>query len=231
MTLQSMIVKRVAFGGVLCLLMLLPATTWAASSTCFTGFVCIDNAGGMAIGGTTGLVMDGSFGSSSSSLVTISGQSVSGTLSINTGILFGGSFGTGICSLPPCTVGYFGAGTLSINVTNYNGFSGTLFQGTFGDPNNGIAWEFTGTLGTGANKVYQYELIGPVSGTWEGGGTLSGQSAQLYFTTKTPYKGGSINLTSGTTSLLTPEPASIGLLGTGLLALGVLVRRKAKREV
>ena len=231
MTLQSMIAKRVAFWGMVCLLLLLlPSATWA-SSTCFPGFVCVDNSGGMAIGGTTGLVMDGSFGSTASSLVNVNGQAVSGTLSIDTGVFLGGTFGTGICSLPPCTVGYFGAGTLSINVTNYNGFSGVLFQGTFGDPTNGIAWEFTGTIGTGANKVYQYELVGPVSGVWEGGSTLNGQSAQLYFTTKTPYKGGSINLTTGATSLLTPEPASIGLLGTGLLALGVLVRKRAKRDV
>jgi hypothetical protein len=128
-------------------------------------------------------------------------------------------------------VGSFGAGSLSISVNNFNGFSGVLFTGTFGDPTNGIAWVFTGTIGSGKNTVYQYELIGPVSGTWEGGATVNGQTAQLYFTTKTPYKGGSINLTSGTTSLLTPEPASIGLMGTGLLALGVLVRRKVKRDL
>jgi|SRR5215469_2155325 len=239
MKLQSRNAKRVAFAVLLCLLLLLPVATWAhssnamaaASGTCFPGFECIDNAGGTAIGGTTGLVMDGSLGSSVSNLVTIGGQSVSGTLSINTGVLFGGSFGTGICALPPCTVGNFGAGTLSISVTSFNGFSGVLFQGTFGDPSaNGIAWVYTGTIGTGSHKVYQYELVGPVSGMWEGNVTVTGQTAQLFFSTKTPYKGGLINLTSGTTSILTPEPASIGLLGTGLLVLGFLVRRKAKHN-
>ena len=169
MTLQSRNAKRVASAGVLCLALLLPVATWAhssnatatASSTCFPGFVCIDNAGGTAIGGSTGLVMDGSSGSSVSNLVAVGGQSASGTLSIDTGVLFGGSVGTGNCALPPCTVGNFGAGTLSISVTNFNGFSGALFQGTFGDPSaNGIAWVYSGTIGRGSNKVYQYELIG-----------------------------------------------------------------------
>ncbi len=232
------IAKRVAFLGVLCLL-LLPIATWAnsanaigaASNTCFPGFVCINNSGGMAVGGAAGLTMNGTGGSTASTVVGIDAQSVTGTLSLTTGAFIGGTFGTGICALPPCTVGSFGAGSLSISVNNFNGFSGVLFTGTFGDPTNGIAWVFTGTIGRGKNTVYQYELIGPVSGTWEGGATVNGQTAQLYFTTKTPYKGGSINLTSGTTSLLTPEPASIGLMGTGLLALGVLVRRKVKRDL
>jgi PEP-CTERM motif len=239
MTLRSRNAKRVAFAGVLCLLLLLPVATWAhsanamaaASTTCFPGFVCINNAGGTAVGGTMGLEMDGSFGSGLSNVITINGQSATGTLSINTGTLFGGSFGTGICALPPCTVGNFGAGTLSISVTNFNGFTGALFQGTFGDPSaNGIAWVYTGTIGTGASKVYQYELVGPVNGTWEGGVTVNGQTAQLFFTTKTPYKGGVLSLTTGTTAIVTPEPASIGLLGTGLLVLGLLVRRKAKQD-
>jgi hypothetical protein len=174
--------------------------------------------------------MNGTGGSAMSNLVAVNSQSVTGTLSLSTGA-FKGSFGNGICALPPCTVGYFGAGSLSINVNNFNGFSGALFTGTFGDPSNGIAWVYTGTIGTGANRVFQYELIGPVSGTWEGAVTASGQTAQLFFTSKTPFKGtGILNLTTGTTSILTPEPASIGLLGTGLLLLGFLVRRKAKQD-
>jgi len=75
MTLQSRSAKQVAFAGVLCLWLLLPVASWAhsanaiaaASSTCFPGFVCIDNSGGKAVGSANGLVLDGTAGSAVSS--------------------------------------------------------------------------------------------------------------------------------------------------------------------
>src|SRR5215475_10463822 len=145
MTLQSRSAKCVAFAGIFCLVLLLPVATWAhsanvvaaASGTCFPGFVCIDNSGGTAVGSSAGLTLDGTGGSAVSNLVAINSQMASGSLSLTTGA-FRGSFGTGICAGPPCTVGNFGPGTLSINVNNFNGFSGTLFTGTFGDPTSGI---------------------------------------------------------------------------------------------
>ena len=53
---------------------------------------------------------------------------------------------------------------------------------------------------------------------------------QLIFHSKSLYKGGPISLSSGTTGLVVPEQASIGLMGTGLVAIGLLVRRKVKSQ-
>ena len=191
------------------------------SSTCLPGLLCIFNTGGLATGGTQGLTMNGLLGSKASTVFQIGtvggGNSNLGTLSLTTGALLTGSLKTG---------GTFAAGTLTINVTNYNGFSGTLFAGTFGNSTIPITWQYDGKVG----QFYQYELIGPISGTWEGGTTVSGQTAKLYFHSKTQYNGGQISLASGTTAIATPEPGALGLTGMGLVGMGIMVRRKFQRE-
>jgi hypothetical protein len=191
------------------------------SSTCLPGLLCIFNTGGMAKGGTQGLTMDGSPGTKMSTVFQIGtvggGTSNLGTLSLTTGALLSGSLKTG---------GTFAAGTLTINVTNYNGFTGALFSGTFGNSTIPITWQYDGKVG----QFYQYELVGPISGTWEGGGTVSGQTAQLYFHSKTQYNGGPISLASGTTAIATPEPGALGLTGMGLVGMGMVVRKKLLRD-
>jgi hypothetical protein len=197
------------------------ASTQTPSSTCLPGLLCIYNTGGKATGGSQGLTMDGSLGTTASTIFQIGtvggGNSNLGTLSLTTGALLSGSLKTG---------GTFAAGALTMNVTNYNGFSGVLFTGTFGNSAIPITWQYDGKVG----QFYQYELIGPISGTWEGGATVSGQTAQLYFHSKTQYNGGPISLASGTTAIATPEPGTLGLLGMGLMGMGMMVRRKLQNQ-
>ncbi len=191
------------------------SSTQTPSSTCLPGLLCIFNTGGTAKGGTTGLTMDGSPLTKMSTVFQIGtvggGNSNLGTLALTTGALLSGSLKTG---------GTFAAGTLTINVTNYNGFTGALYSTI------PITWHYDGKVG----QFYQYELIGPISGTWEGGTTVSGQTAQLYFHSKTQYNGGIISLASGTTAIATPEPGALGLTGIGLVGMGMMVRKKLQRE-
>lgn len=235
---RSHFTKRALFLGLLWLLM--PIASWAHSSnisntpsTCFPGAVCVFNEGGTATGGLSGLNVTGS---NASHVFAVGTQSVSGSLSFTTGaftnLLGQNTFGSGTCVLkgPSCSMGTFGASSLTITVNNWNGFSGALFSGTFGG-SGGISWLYDGRTKCG---LYQYSLVGPISGTWgPSGSSVDGQTAPLLFSSKTPFTGRpgqTLSLTSGTTTIVTPEPANIALLGTGLILMGFFVRRKARQQ-
>ena len=218
-----------AWASVLVLLAcLVPAASWAQNSTCVANVpsVCIYNAGGSATyvssGSGSGFHMDGSNGSMTSTVYQINtlggaGQNL-GTFELTTG-LFTPALGNthGLAGN-----GTFGDGSLTItNIVPFNGFTGILFTGTL----TNIQWIANGKVGT----QFQYILTGVLSGTYEGNQILGGQTAQLFFHSSTPWNGtGTISLGSGTTGLIVPEPASMGLMGTGLVAMAFLVRKKVK---
>ena len=214
--------KRVAMLGLLSLL--LPVSSWAGSSagntpssTCLTGVICVFNQGGTATGGKAGLTMDGNSGSIASTVFQIGSTLTGGTLSFNTGALLTGTLGSGVVG----NVVTFAGGNFNITTTGWAGFSGPLFSGTI----TGIDWIYTGKSG----GFFDYTLTGFVSGTWgPDGSSVSGQTTQLFFHSKTLYTGGPISLSSGTTGVVVPEPASLGLMGTGLVLMGMLVRQKAR---
>lgn len=197
------------------------------SNTCIASVpsICVFNSGGQGtyVAGS-GFFMDGSNGSSASILNLleegtdqVKGTNL-GTLSLSTGVFtplttkgFGGD-------------GTFGNGTLSIvNTTNFEGFSGTLFTGSL----TNISW-----VALGQNKQngdYTYELLGTLTGTFEGKTPIGGTTAQMYFQSKTPWTGkGPISLGAGSSQFVVPEPASMSLMGTGLMGLAFLVRKRLK---
>src|SRR5579864_5591075 len=80
----------------LALLLLAPAAAWAnPSTTCVSGGIpvlCITNIGGTATGGTGGLVLDGTLGSTASTINQIGGFTGNGdlgTISFTTGVFTG----------------------------------------------------------------------------------------------------------------------------------------------
>jgi hypothetical protein len=138
-----------------------------------------------------------------------------GTVSFTTGALLTGNLTTG------ATFSSTGS-TFSVMGNGNNGVpNSVLFSGSFvGDV----------TLTEMGTSLHSYFLTGVVSGTLAGGGTASGPVV-LNFVTGKGWMGEAITIGSIDTTVQTvvPEPGTLGLLGTGLLAVGGLLRRKRNK--
>ena len=168
----------------------------------------VSNHFGTITGGDGGLTLSGSviFGYGS-----IVGANL-GTVSFTTGAFTMGSAAAG------GTLAGGGTFTITGNGSVMGVPNGVIFTGTFAP---GATW--TLHSGSGGNT---YILAGTIEGT--------GASATTSQVTMSIAAGkgfaGSIPFGSGDTIISTtvPEPGTLGLLGTGLLAVGGLVRRKLK---
>ena len=97
-----------------------------------------------------------------------------------------------------------------------------LFTGSFTGP---ITW----TLDSTSKSQSDYTLSGAISGTLWNGRVITGSTTQnIDILNRGQLNQGIGHLTGGTTGLSTPEPATLGLLGTGLLGIAGIFRRKRK---
>src|SRR5215469_13928823 len=202
---------RFALSGILALVLFLPALS-LANSFDFTsqGGPLTGSAAGLSLTGSTLVNINSSKGLLTGDLGTLAfstGAPVSGSLQMGGTFAAGGSFVI------------TGNGTDGIE-------NGVIFSGAFNSP---VAW----TLITLANGSHQYTLTGKVTGTWFTGASLAGATIQMTVNTGKGFFNGSTKL--GVTNLNglgaptpVPEPASLGLLGTGLLGIVALTLRSQK---
>ena len=110
-------------------------------------------------------------------------------------------------------------GTFTITGNGINGVpNGTIFSGTFSS-SSPVTWSVI-TLADGS---HQYTLTGAIEGNGKVGATV-----QLAVVSGKGLFSGTADLSSGDTSLSVPEPGTLGLLGTGLLGIGGLMRRRLR---
>lgn len=185
----------------------LPMAAFANNSVDFTnsGGTLSGSSAGLSLSGSTLIAMGGSGGLITGSL---------GTVNFSTAGLMGGNLQSG---------GTFAAGgsfTIAGNGTN-GIFNGPIFTGSFSGP---VTW----TVITLANGTHNYTLQGSLTGTWYSGATVNGATVQLTINTGKSFFDGTTMISSGDTNIVVPEPGSLTLLGTGLVGLAGILRRKMK---
>lgn len=201
--------KQVLFVALLALA--LPLAAFANSQTDFN-----------ASGGNLGVSSSGvTYFTSTDNLISMLGWKGGGLVAGDLGSM---SFSTGKL-LSTSTIGsdtiqtFAGGGSFTITGNGTDGlYSGVIFKGTF----TGDVTLLTFPAGGSTSQVLACLSINNCSltGTWYNGKSVSGGLVLTTF--------GGLYASAGFQAPTVPEPSTLGLLGTGLLGLGALVRRKMK---
>jgi len=186
------------------LAMVLPIAAWADG-------IDITNRYGTVSITQAGFVSKGSQLTSFNGIQASKGHAL-GSVSFTTGALVSGSILNG---------GVFSATGSTFVITGKGGGvpKGVIFSGTFVGPVN---WTLTSSHGT----FRSYTLSGKIEGMLYTGRMVTGSTTQTINSHLGQIEQGRGHIIAGNTSLSSPEPGTLGLLGTGLVGIAGMFRRK-----
>lgn len=193
--------------GLLALLALaLPVATWADA-------IDITNQFGSISLLSTGIVSKGSQMKSFNGITGPSGHAI-GSVSFSTGALTSGSIWS------TATFSSTGSTFIVNGIGSYGQPKGTIFTGTFIGP---ITW----TVESHTKNTWTFEITGTIQGTLWNGKVVTGTTTQEIYGSTAQLTQGIGHIRGGTTQLPNvPEPGTLGLLGTGLVGIAAIFRRK-----
>lgn len=176
----------------------LPMAAWANSG------IDISNHNGTISGSNAGLSLTGSVMFAYGSTVATN----LGSVSFTTGAFTSGDAAAGGDLAAGGTFVIMGNGTNGVP-------NGVIFSGSF---SSAPSWSYV----TLADGTHQYTLKGAIV---DASGRV-GATSQLSVNVGKGFFNGTAGLSSGDTSLSVPEPGTLGLLGTGLVGLAGVMRRR-----